>query len=85
LQELLTNVARHAKAKNATVSFEREDDTYILTVADDGIGISPEQASSTSSLGLIGLRERVRPFGGSVQMSGKKDRGTTVRVVLPVS
>ncbi|MCK9356361.1 MAG: PAS domain S-box protein [Dehalococcoidia bacterium] len=83
LQELLTNVARHAKAKKVTVDFVREGGSYVLTVADDGVGITPEQASSPLSLGLIGMRERVRPFGGSVEISGKKGGGTTVRVVLP--
>jgi len=84
-QELLTNVARHAKARNVLVELKKTDDRYVLTVADDGVGITPEQASSTKSLGLIGMRERVRPFGGSVEISGARGKGTTARVTLPAA
>lgn len=83
-QELLTNVARHAAAQHVTVLFERDDGDYILTVADDGRGITEEQMHSPSSLGLIGTRERLRPLGGHIELSGAPGKGTTVRVTVPV-
>jgi len=84
-QELLTNVARHAKARNVFVELETTDDRYVLTVTDDGVGITSAQIASVSSLGLIGMRERVRPFGGSVELSGAPGKGTVARVILPLS
>ncbi len=82
-QELLTNVARHANAQHVNVLFEHDSGDYILTVADDGRGITDEQMHSPSSLGLIGARERLRPLGGHIELSGTPGKGTTVRVTVP--
>jgi two-component system sensor histidine kinase UhpB len=82
-QELLTNVARHAGASAVRVSFELDNGRYILTVTDDGRGIAEEEIAAPGSLGLIGMRERVRPFGGEVDIEGVPKGGTTVRVYVP--
>jgi PAS domain S-box-containing protein len=82
-QELLTNVARHAGASGVQVSFEFHDGRYILTLADDGRGITEEEMTATDSLGLIGMRERVRPFGGQIEIRGIPNGGTIARVYVP--
>ncbi len=82
-QELLTNVARHAGASGVRVSLELDDGRYILTVADDGRGMTEEERAALDSLGLIGIRERVRPFGGEIEIEGAPNDGTTVRVYVP--
>ncbi len=83
-QELLTNIGRHAGAAGVRVSFELDDGHYILMVADDGRGITEDEMTAPGSLGLIGMRERVRPFGGRIEIEGVPNGGTTVRVVVPV-
>jgi len=83
-QELLTNIARHAGARGVSVGLDEEGGNYVLTVSDDGAGITPQQIADTSSLGLIGMRERLRPLGGSIQLKGIPGKGTTVRVTLPL-
>ena len=65
------------------VSFDFDDGRYILTVADDGRGMTEEERTASDSLGLIGIRERVRPFGGEVEIEGVPKGGTTVRVYVP--
>jgi PAS domain S-box-containing protein len=83
-QEILTNIARHAKAKHFSVKIADAGSNLTLTVQDDGIGITEEQLRNPTSLGLIGMRERVLGFGGSVRIVGKQQQGTTVTVSLPL-
>lgn len=82
-QEILTNIARHSKAQQFSVTVAEIAHNVILTVHDDGIGITEEQLRHPKSLGLIGMRERALAFGGSMQISGSPEKGTTVRVILP--
>ena len=63
-QEALTNVARHAAASEVTVRFEMADRDYLLEVRDNGKGISEADLQDVRSLGLLGMRERVRLAGG---------------------
>jgi signal transduction histidine kinase len=83
-QEILTNVVRHAGAKNVAVHFEVDAGSFMLEVRDDGRGISPTEAASGTSLGLVGMRERAALLGGSVEISGVAGRGTTVLVQIPI-
>jgi PAS domain S-box-containing protein len=84
LQEALTNVVRHAEASRVEVRLQQEDLRLRLEVSDDGKGISEEAISSTKSLGLLGIRERVRRLGGGVMLSGTRERGTRIVVELPL-
>ncbi len=83
-QESLTNVARHAQASEIHASLHFNDHTLRMEIRDNGIGITEEQIYSSQSLGLVGLRERVNPWGGTVDISGIENVGTTVRVTLPI-
>jgi signal transduction histidine kinase len=84
-QEILTNVARHARARRVNVSLSSGPNRLTLTVADDGKGISQKALSDPSSLGLLGMRERALAFGGTVDFRGRRGRGTTVAVSVPRS
>lgn len=84
-QEVLTNVARHARATSVHVDLAISEDNLTLQVADDGIGISADQVRSHDSLGLLGMRERAQLLGGDVSIHGAPSRGTTVSVSLPTS
>ena len=83
LQETLTNVIRHAGASKVTVRlFEKKAD-LVLEVSDNGRGVTRIQIEDPRSYGLIGMRERVHPWGGSVSIEGKENRGTRVIVTMP--
>jgi PAS domain S-box-containing protein len=84
VQELLTNVARHAAATRVRVALRVEGDTLVLSVEDDGVGITDAQIASPSSLGLLGIRERALVFGGECRVDGAPGRGTTVTVRIPL-
>jgi signal transduction histidine kinase len=62
----------------------QEPAAIVLEVLDNGIGMSPEQATAPTSLGLLGMRERAHLWGGDVTFEGQPGVGTTVRVRLPL-
>jgi PAS domain S-box-containing protein len=81
-QETITNVARHANAANAWITLAQTDRAYVLTVRDDGGGISEEDLRKPTSHGVRGMRERAQHFGGNLSVSSTAD-GTTVVVTIP--
>jgi PAS domain S-box-containing protein len=85
LQEALTNVLRHAKATRVDVHLEKRDESVVLTVRDNGTGISPHRITDPKSVGLTGMRERVYPWRGNVAISGTPGEGTEVIVTIPLS
>lgn len=85
VQELLTNVARHARARTVYVGLQREGDLVRLEVEDDGVGIQPSAATAAVSFGLSEVRERMEAIGGTVQIEPLTTHGTKVSIVAPVS
>ncbi len=84
-QECLTNVVRHAQAKQVRVVLSEEDEQIVLVVQDDGIGFHASNLSNTlGSLGLLGMKERAQSCGGDVHISSAPGSGTTVTVRVPL-
>jgi PAS domain S-box-containing protein len=84
-QEALTNILKHAKAERVKASFRRTSSNIMLKIVDNGIGITEEDLSKPNSFGLMGMRERVYPWGGKVTVSGVENEGTIVEVIIPVT
>jgi len=86
ISEGLTNVARHAKAHQVWVIVTQEPEGYTFEVRDDGVGFDLAAApASTGHYGLLGLRERARLLGGSVELRSTPGEGTTLRLLFPPS
>jgi PAS domain S-box-containing protein len=83
-QETLTNVARHSGARLVTTRLTVGGGNVTLEVQDNGRGITPSEIAKRSSLGLLGMRERVQSLGGSLEILGCQATGTLVRVSVPV-
>jgi PAS domain S-box-containing protein len=83
-QEVLTNVLRHSRASNITVKLNEIDHHLELEVADDGRGITEDEQKNTTSLGLLGMKERALLVGGEVSIKGTTGKGTTVIVRIPL-
>jgi signal transduction histidine kinase len=83
VQEALTNVLRHARAKRVDVRLDRRGDVLLAMVRDDGVGFDPEQLDRRT-LGLAGMRERAELVGGTVQVLSVPGVGTTVLARIPV-
>jgi signal transduction histidine kinase len=84
LQEALTNVARHAQAKEVRVSLHVAPDQVALSVRDAGVGFDPA-GQDGKRLGLLGMRERAELLGGTFAVSAQPGRGTEIRVTLPLA
>jgi PAS domain S-box-containing protein len=83
LQESLTNITRHARAKNAWVILGASGNWLQLEIEDDGQGIADADLARPRSLGLKGIRERVLYLGGSVEVGRAPRGGTRVLVRVP--
>lgn len=80
-QEALTNVARHASASRVHIVLDAEDGHIALTVEDDGRGPSGELRPH---LGLLGMRERVTAFGGTLAVGPGNGRGFRIAARIPL-
>lgn len=83
-QELLTNVARHAEARRVRAAVSRVDGALVMEVHDDGRGVDDDDVARSTSLGLLGIRERLAPFGGELFIARAPQGGTRARVRMPL-
>src|SRR5215831_19470132 len=83
VQEALTNVVKHAEAKNVSILLVRRHDVVTTVVEDDGIGFETGAARG-DSLGLAGIRERVELHDGRLTIESAPGAGTTLRVEVPL-
>ncbi|HJT21419.1 MAG TPA: CHASE3 domain-containing protein [Nitrospira sp.] len=89
LQEALTNIGKHAHATQASVKLIRLNDHLDLTIADNGTGFLFNEARSAAlirgtSLGLVGMEERLRLVGGTLDIVSATGAGTEVRAQFPL-
>jgi len=84
-QEVLTNVARHARATEITVTLATPAGWFICEVRDNGRGITPRALASATSFGLDSMRQRAALLNGEVTIQGLSGKGTTVRIALPLT
>jgi signal transduction histidine kinase len=83
IQESLNNIAKHALASDVSVIIEHKDNHLMILVEDDGRGFDPESREQSSTLGLLGMSERIALVGGSLQIESSPGSGTTVRARIP--
>lgn len=86
VQEALTNVFRHSGARKGWVTLLKQDSQVVVTVRDDGKGISDhivEFRPDSIGIGIGGMRQRVKEFGGELQLRNSNP-GTVVEVVIPI-
>lgn len=83
VQEALTNCARHASAHNLLVSLQARGDRVIVVIQDDGVGFDTALRAQ-GGLGLLGMQERVEALDGELKIVSAPQKGTTIRVELPI-
>ena len=89
IQEALTNIIRHARARRVRIALGPVDGHLELSVGDDGAGFdvadARKRAARGSSQGLLGMQERVELAGGDLHLDSAPGRGTTVEARLPLA
>jgi two-component system sensor histidine kinase UhpB len=84
LQEALTNISRHARARSVTIEVFHDHDAVLLTVEDDGVGIGEQDLRRGDAWGLIGMRERTAALRGKIDIRRQPAGGTRLAVCLPL-
>jgi signal transduction histidine kinase len=86
IQEALSNVRRHAQARQGRVIFDSEGGEATVTIQDDGRGFDPDEATRPGrmSFGLQTMRERAESSGGSLDIESEPGQGTRMIVRLPL-
>ena len=83
IQEGLTNIVRHAHARQVRLALTSDPQRYLLLLMDDGCGIKLNDTRFRWSHGLTGMRHRVQSMGGRFSIESSPAEGTTLRVELP--
>jgi len=85
IQESLTNIARHAHAKNVEILLNKQGDVIQLVIADNGVGISDDQIHSKKSFGIMSIKERAAFLGGSFEITMGENFGTKILITFPIN
>ena len=87
IRELLTNIIKHANASKAIVSMEGNGNTIRVIFEDNGIGFDNAKIESYSienqSMGLFNIRERIKYFGGTLDVVSDNESGTKITITVP--
>ena len=86
-QEMLSNVARHARARTVEIRLYVDgppDPVLHVSVRDDGIGADAAALAHPNGYGVLGMRERAKHYGGHVAITSAAGRGTLVRLTMPL-
>jgi len=85
VQEALTNIGKHAKAKHISLVAARHDHQVFFNIEDDGKGFNRHKVlAAKKTLGLLAMEERVKILGGSFELSSQAKRGTRISFTIPV-
>ena len=84
-QEAFTNILKHSGAKTADISLDMDDQTLLMRIVDDGIGIPVGQLTAIASHGLASMRHRVRALGGRLDVRSPPSGGTMLIVQIPIA
>jgi len=89
VEEALSNARKHAAAGLIEVRLWQEDDLFVASISDDGAGFDAGKINrdnvSSSSLGMINMRERAERIEGSLQLESVPGAGTTVTLIVPLT
>jgi PAS domain S-box-containing protein len=84
VQEAMTNILRHARARRVSLVLQRTSQGVVAVVEDDGVGFDPAASQVASRLGLLGMRERVELVEGHLTVESSTGGGTTVIARIPL-
>jgi len=84
VQEALTNIVKHSKAKNAFIKIDFHQHDIVLQIRDDGIGFDVHLTKDNRSNGLNNMQDRVHLLSGNMQIGSKREKGTQIDIHIPI-
>jgi signal transduction histidine kinase len=85
VQEALSNVRKHSRARRVALSASEQLGRLLIEVQDDGAGFDAARADTDSRYGLLGMRERARMIGAEIEVESRPGSGTAVRLHVPLA
>ena len=85
IQEVFINIARHSHANKVDVELVEGEDDIVITIKDNGVGITESQILNPQSFGIIGMNERTQQLGGEFEISGTPLQGSVVILRIPLA
>ena len=80
-----SNVVRHARASAVHVTLAEQRGEFELRIRDNGCGVTDAQLSDPRAIGLLGMRERAALVGGTFLIAGRRGKGTSITVRVPLT
>ena len=85
IQELVTNIIKHANANEAHIHFTHHGDTLNILVEDDGMGFDVSKVDYKEGMGLYSIQKRIEHMDGTVTVESIKEKGTSVIIDIPLT
>ncbi|MDX9788262.1 MAG: CHASE4 domain-containing protein [Desulfobacterales bacterium] len=83
-RELLFNIIKHARSREAQITMMAEEDTVKVMIQDNGVGFDPEAVNVELGFGLFSIKERIHHFGGRFELDSAPGKGTRVCLTVPL-
>jgi PAS domain S-box-containing protein len=83
-QEALSNVAKHSGATSLEIEYHHSDEEVVMSIIDNGRGMSAAQTSASNHYGMLGMRERTDQLGGKISIDTPPGGGFSLTVTLPL-
>jgi len=85
IQEVFINIVRHSQASRVDIELSEDEDDILITIKDNGVGITESQMLNPESFGIIGMYERTQQIGGKLEISGVPSQGSVVTLKIPLT
>ena len=84
IQELITNVVKHANATFASINISQYQNNLNIIIEDNGIGFNTKKIMNIDGMGLTSIKKRVKHYNGSIKIDSTQGKGTTIIIDLPI-
>ncbi|MEK7772484.1 MAG: ATP-binding protein, partial [Pseudomonadota bacterium] len=84
IQEVFINITRHSEATRVDIELLENESDIVITIKDNGIGITESQMLNPESFGIIGMNERAQQLGGKLKIQGSSMQGSVVTLKIPL-
>ncbi|NDI98046.1 sensor histidine kinase [Flavobacterium sp. LaA7.5] len=84
VQELITNIIKHAQATEASIQLTHHDDLINIIIEDNGVGFSTDKMNAEDGMGIAAIQKKTEQLGGSFIIDSTPGKGTTILIDLPI-